>query len=219
MRRAGDEAGLALKDLRDLARGIHPAILTNRGLPAALDDLAGRPSRPGRRGRGADERLPDQVEAAAYFVVSECLANVDKHAQATRRRSRSRRRRELVVTVGDDGVGGAELGRRLGAAGPARTASARWTARSRSRAAGRGHAGARHDPAGGARRAARASEHRGTPAAHRRSRRPSCRSTGAGALRIRASVLGGIAALVILVVWALTGAPNAWPCGRCWASG
>ena len=88
MRQAGDEAGLALKELRDLARGIHPAILTNRGLPAALDDLAGRASVPVEVVAAPTERLPDQVEAAAYFVVSECLANIGKHAQATARDGR-----------------------------------------------------------------------------------------------------------------------------------
>src|SRR4029079_6414299 len=83
VRRAGDEAGLALKDLRDLARGIHPAILTNSGPPAALQDLADRASVPVEVVAAPSGRLPDQVEAAVYFVVSECLANVDKHAQAT----------------------------------------------------------------------------------------------------------------------------------------
>ena len=111
VRRAGEEAGLALKDLRDLARGIHPAILTNRGLPAALDDLAGRASIPVDVVARPDERLPDQVEAAAYFVVSECLANVDKHARASFATvSVTPVDGELLVSVGDDGVGGASLG-------------------------------------------------------------------------------------------------------------
>ena len=79
---AGEEAQLALKELRDLARGIHPAILTNRGLPAALEDLAARATVPVEVAATPDERLPDAVEAAAYFVVSECLANIGKHAQA-----------------------------------------------------------------------------------------------------------------------------------------
>ena len=74
---------LALKELRDLARGIHPAILTNRGLPAALEDLASRATVPVEVIATPGERLPDAVEAAAYFVVSECLANIGKHAEAT----------------------------------------------------------------------------------------------------------------------------------------
>ncbi len=107
---AGEEAGLALKELRDLARGIHPAILTNRGLPAALDDLAGRASVPVEVVATPPERLPDQVEAAAYFVVSECLANIGKHAQATAAEvSVTPRDGHLLVTVSDDGVGGAKL--------------------------------------------------------------------------------------------------------------
>ena len=146
VRQAGDEAGLALKDLRDLARGIHPAILTNRGLPAALRGPRRRaPPCRSRWSRRLTERLPDQVEAAAYFVVSECLANVDKHAagdsrdgggraagrQADRDRQRRRRRRRAAR-------------RRVGAAGPARTASGRWRARSPSRARrGRGPRSAR----------------------------------------------------------------------------
>ncbi len=107
---AGEEAQLALKELRDLARGIHPAILTNRGLPAALEDLAARATVPVEVAATPDERLPDAVEAAAYFVVSECLANIGKHAQADSATvSVVAAGGHLDVLVTDDGVGGAEL--------------------------------------------------------------------------------------------------------------
>jgi signal transduction histidine kinase len=110
VRQAGDEANLALKELRDLARGIHPAILTNRGLPAALEDLASRATVPVDVVAVPDERLPGAVEAAAYFVVSECLANIGKHAEAeTATVAVSARDGQLTVEVSDDGVGGAAL--------------------------------------------------------------------------------------------------------------
>jgi signal transduction histidine kinase len=111
VRQAGEEANLALKELRDLARGIHPAILTNRGLAAALEDLAARATVPVEVTAAPDERLPDAVEAAAYFVVSECLANIGKHAQASSATvSVSAADGHLAVVVADDGVGGAALG-------------------------------------------------------------------------------------------------------------
>jgi signal transduction histidine kinase len=111
VRQAGEEANLALKELRDLARGIHPAILTNRGLPAALEDLAARATVPVEVTATPDERLPDAVEAAAYFVVSECLANIGKHAQASSATvAVGAENGRLSVVVADDGVGGAELG-------------------------------------------------------------------------------------------------------------
>ena len=107
---AGEEANLALKELRDLARGIHPAILTNRGLPAALQDLATRATVPTEVVAAPDERLPGSVEAAAYFVVSECLANIAKHAEAEAATvAVSVEDGRLTVEVSDDGVGGAEL--------------------------------------------------------------------------------------------------------------
>ena len=110
IRSAGEEAGLALKELRDLARGIHPAILTNRGLAAALDDLAGRATVPVDVIESPRERLPDQVEAAAYFVVSECLANVGKHAQASSATvSVTAQDGQLLVEVRDDGTGGVDV--------------------------------------------------------------------------------------------------------------
>jgi signal transduction histidine kinase len=110
VRQAGEEAQLALKELRDLARGIHPAILTNRGLPAAIEDLASRATVPVEVLATPAERLPDAVEAAAYFVVSECLANIGKHAQADSATvSVSAVDGQLEVVVADDGVGGAEL--------------------------------------------------------------------------------------------------------------
>ncbi|MGH2714818.1 MAG: sensor histidine kinase, partial [Thermoleophilaceae bacterium] len=118
VRSAGEEAGLALKELRDLARGIHPAMLTNRGLTAALDDLAGRAAVPVEVVAVPSKRLPDQVESAAYFLVSECLANVGKHAQATRATvAVTVVGDELEVVVKDDGVGGAELGNGSGLQG------------------------------------------------------------------------------------------------------
>jgi len=111
VRQAGEEANLALKELRDLARGIHPAILTNRGLPAALEDLAARATVPVEVVAKPDERLPDPVEAAAYFVVSECLANICKHAEATSATVAVRAADGvLTVEVADDGTGGATLG-------------------------------------------------------------------------------------------------------------
>ena len=110
IRGAGEEANLALKELRDLARGIHPAILTNRGLPAALEDLASRATLPVEVVASPDERLPGAVEAAAYFVVSECLANISKHAEAEEATVAVSARDGIVtVEVSDDGVGGAEL--------------------------------------------------------------------------------------------------------------
>ena len=110
VRQAGEEANLALKELRDLARGIHPAILTNRGLPAALEDLASRATVPVEVVAAPAERLPDAVEAAAYFVVSECLATIGKHANATAGTvSVAASYGQLTVVVADDGVGGASL--------------------------------------------------------------------------------------------------------------
>ena len=118
VRQAADEANLALKELRDLARGIHPAILTNRGLPAALEDLAARATVPVEVTAAPDERLPDAAEAAAYFVVSECLANIGKHADATSATvSVKADDARLVVVVADDGVGGASLGNGSGIQG------------------------------------------------------------------------------------------------------
>ncbi len=110
VRGAGEEAQLALKELRDLARGIHPAILTNRGLPAALEDLASRATLPVEVVESPDEKLPGAVEAAAYFVVSECLANIGKHANAEEATvAVSAHDGHVTVEVSDDGVGGAAL--------------------------------------------------------------------------------------------------------------
>jgi len=118
VRQAGEEANLALKELRDLARGIHPAILTNRGLPSALQDLASRATVPVEVIATPGERLPDPVEAAAYFVVSECLANIGKHADATSATvSVKADGGQLVVVIADDGVGGASLGNGSGIQG------------------------------------------------------------------------------------------------------
>jgi PAS domain S-box-containing protein len=104
---ASNELGQALEELRELARGIHPAVLTDRGLGPALEALAARA--PLRVDLAlAEERLPDQVEAAAYYVVSEALANVVKYAEASAVAVRvARDNGRAVVEVADDGVGGA----------------------------------------------------------------------------------------------------------------
>jgi signal transduction histidine kinase len=103
-----EELAQALEELRELARGIHPAVLTDRGLEAALEALAARSPLPVEI-RGASCELPAQVEAAAYYVVSEALANVTKYAQASAVEvTVERRNGRAVVEVADDGIGGAD---------------------------------------------------------------------------------------------------------------
>ena len=103
------ESRAALDELRDLARGIHPAILTDRGLKPALEELARRSSIPAEVTEAPEERLPAPIEAAAYFVVNECLANVAKYSEATEATVAARRQLgTLVVEVVDDGRGGAD---------------------------------------------------------------------------------------------------------------
>ena len=105
---ARDELALAIDELRELARGIHPAVLTDRGLAAAVEALVGRCPVP-VEWDVIEERLPPAVEAAAYYVVSEALANVAKYAGATSAAVRISSGDERVSVVGaDDGVGGAD---------------------------------------------------------------------------------------------------------------
>src|SRR3954469_3230294 len=115
---ARDELRQALAELRELARGIHPAVLTDRGLEAAVEALADRAPLPVAVDELPGERLPAAVEAAAYFVVAESLTNVAKYAQAQEAHVRvGRRNGSAVVEVRDDGVGGAEAGSGTGLRG------------------------------------------------------------------------------------------------------
>jgi signal transduction histidine kinase len=105
---AGEELAHALDELRELARGIHPAVLTDRGLRAALEGMASRTplevdlSVP-------EERLPEPIEAAAYYVVAEAVTNVVKHAEASAVDVRvTAVNGSVVVAVADDGVGAAD---------------------------------------------------------------------------------------------------------------
>jgi PAS domain S-box-containing protein len=98
----------ALEELRELARGIHPAVLTDRGLKAALETLATRSPLPVEIETPSEPLHPD-VEAAAYYVVAESLTNVAKYAHASSAAVRVQRNgRALTVCVSDDGVGGAD---------------------------------------------------------------------------------------------------------------
>jgi len=122
---AHEEAKAALSELRDLIRGLHPAVLEDRGLDAALSGVVARMPIPVRLTvDGLDHRRPAPViEAVAYFVVSEGLANIAKHAQASQAEvfvQRSGDRLHVIVT--DDGVGGADPARGTGLAGLARRA-------------------------------------------------------------------------------------------------
>ena len=106
---AADEIRLALSELRELARGLHPTILTEAGLGSALESLAERSPVSTMVEASLAERLPSSVEATAYFVVSEALANVAKHAKARSVCVRARlEEARLVLEVSDDGVGGAD---------------------------------------------------------------------------------------------------------------
>ena len=106
---AHEQAKQAITELRDLARGIHPVVLTDRGLPAALATLAGHSRIPVQLDVETGERPAAAVEAAAYFVVAEALTNANKHSGATRATVRVLRTGpSLRVSVADDGAGGAD---------------------------------------------------------------------------------------------------------------
>ena len=116
--RAQTELRTSLAELRELARGIHPAVLTERGLEPALRALAARAPVPVAIEANGDGRLPAPVEIAAYFVVSEALANVAKYAQASEATVAVRRANgRVTVEVADDGVGGADAGQGSGLRG------------------------------------------------------------------------------------------------------
>ncbi|HEX6582069.1 MAG TPA: histidine kinase [Thermoleophilaceae bacterium] len=115
---AGSELESALEELRELARGIHPAVLTDRGLGTALATLANRAPVPVELGELPDERLPEAVELATYFVVAEALTNVAKYSKASHATVQVERDNgRVLVEVADDGIGGADPDRGTGLRG------------------------------------------------------------------------------------------------------
>ena len=122
---AHEEAKAALAELRNLIRGLHPPVLENRGLDAALSGVAARMPVPVRLTVNVPRRPPPTIEGVAYFVVSEGLTNITKHAHATQADvfvQQDGERLHIIVT--DDGVGGADPARGTGLAGLARRT---WT--------------------------------------------------------------------------------------------
>ncbi len=106
---AREQLDQALAELRELARGIHPAILTDRGLKPAVDALVNRAAVPMEIADFPDARLPEPVETAAYYLIAEAVTNVAKYARATHIAVSVRPENgHLVVRVSDDGVGGAD---------------------------------------------------------------------------------------------------------------
>ncbi|MGC5535410.1 sensor histidine kinase [Streptomyces sp. SR-10] len=111
LERAHEEASVALVEIRELIHGIHPHILTDRGLEAAVEDLADRSPVPVEVLMAVPGRLSEAVETAVYFAVSEALTNVAKHSGASRATVTGVAvRKWLTVEVEDDGRGGARLG-------------------------------------------------------------------------------------------------------------
>ena len=128
-----EELATALAELRELANGIHPAMLTERGLAPALQSVADRAPVPVELDVQLPERLAPAHEAALYFTACEALANVSKHAQASRASIRARQENgSVVIEIADDGVGGAE---------PSRGERPAWA--ERPARCGRGHAARR----------------------------------------------------------------------------
>ena len=108
LEQARHEVNVSLQELRDIARGLHPAVVSGHGLSVALESLAARSPTPLRLNVAGLPRLPENIEVAAYYVVLESLANVGKHARATSATVSARLEGDvLAVQVVDDGVGGA----------------------------------------------------------------------------------------------------------------
>ena len=122
---ASTELAVALEELRQLARGLHPAVLTERGLPAALESLHDRAPLPIEFVAIPEQRLPEPVEAAVYYIVVEALTNTAKYAQASNARVAVTVEDGLVrVEIADDGIGGAEAAAGSGLRGLADRAEA-----------------------------------------------------------------------------------------------
>lgn len=118
MAEIANELKETLAELRDLARGIHPALLTDEGLGPAIESLARRAQIPTRIEASSVERLPRPVEATVYYVIAEAIANAVRHSGATEVTVATRREaRELLVSVRDDGQGGAVVGEGSGLRG------------------------------------------------------------------------------------------------------
>ncbi|MET0613933.1 MAG: GAF domain-containing sensor histidine kinase [Thermoleophilaceae bacterium] len=116
--RAREQLDSGLGELRDLARGIHPSVLTDRGLGVALESLVKRAPMPVELSVAVPDRLDQAIEAAAYFLVSEAITNAAKHAQADSMRVEVMATDDTVlVTITDDGVGGASAGQGSGLSG------------------------------------------------------------------------------------------------------
>jgi signal transduction histidine kinase len=112
------EIALSLEELRAVAHGLHPAVVTGHGLAVALESLVARAPVPVRLSVNLEDRMPERLEVAAYYVVSESLANVAKHAHASSASVEVERTSgQIVVEVVDDGVGGADTERGSGLRG------------------------------------------------------------------------------------------------------
>jgi signal transduction histidine kinase len=115
---ARSEIALSLEELRAVARGLHPAVVSGHGLAVALESLAARATIPVRLNVELEGRLPEPLEVAAYYLVSESLANIGKHAEATSASiDVTRRNGDVVVEIVDDGIGGADTERGSGLRG------------------------------------------------------------------------------------------------------
>lgn len=122
---AHEEAKLAMIEIRNLARGIHPAVLTDRGLNAAVFALAASSTVPVTVSVSLPERLPEVVESTAYFIIAEALTNISRHSGATRASVNIRRDADILrVEIVDNGSGGADPSRGTGLRGMQDRASA-----------------------------------------------------------------------------------------------
>jgi signal transduction histidine kinase len=112
------QIALSLSELRDVARGIHPAVVSGHGLKVALESIVAHASLPVRLRVELEGRQEEPLEVAAYYVVSESLANIAKHARATSATvDVARKGRQIVVEIVDNGVGGADTERGTGLRG------------------------------------------------------------------------------------------------------